>query len=176
MLRLAAAALAAALLAGCSEETGQSCPGEAVAALHFTGSKVARGDPSIADFDPVKETQDCEAALGYEPTIAPFDGTLSADAGNAAAALCRARGPVLYGQRTGDRYLLEVSTDGAVLGEECAPTCNAGLRLLVSGDVLWVDGDAAGFVGVLVVFALAQGLAIALVPKAKRDTSPDAKA
>jgi hypothetical protein len=80
----------------------------------------------------------------------PFDGTLSADPGNSAGALCRTRGPVLFGQRTGDHYRLETSTDGAVLGEECAPTCSAELRLLVAGDVVRVDAEAASFAGVLV--------------------------
>jgi hypothetical protein len=54
------------------------------------------------------------------------------------------------GQRAGDSYLLETSTDGAVLGDECAPTCSAKLRLVVAGDVLRVDGEAVSFAGVLV--------------------------
>lgn len=144
-------ALALALVAACADESDVDCPGEPVATFHFTGTKVDAGDPSIAALDPVPATPECGETFGYdEAPLEPFYATLTADLASSAAALCRTRGPVLIGPRTGDRYLLETSTDGAVLGEECAPTCSAELRLLVAGDVVRVDGEAASFSGVLV--------------------------
>lgn len=148
MHRSAAVALAAFLLAACDDQGAPECPGEPVASFHFVGTRVAAGDPSIA-LDPVPATADCDAALGY-PDSVDFYGTLSADAAGPAGALCRSPGPVLFGQRTGDRYLLEASAEGAVLGEACTGTCSAGLRLLVAGDVLREGGAAVSFAGVLV--------------------------
>lgn len=158
MQRPAAVALALALLA-CGEDDAQDCPGEPVARFHFTGARVARGDPAVAAIDPVPDAADCAEPLAYPSELVPFDGTLSAEPANPAGALCLARGPVLLGERSGDHYVVETGSAGAVLGKECADTCSAALRLVVAGDVVRVDGAPASFSGVLVevMSALAEG-------------------
>ena len=145
MLRAAAPLALAALLAACDGPSGASCPGQRVAALHFTGTRVARGDGGIAGLDPAEALPDCAPDVGYpavgEP-LPPFDAVLAQDPVTAAAAMCRGGGVVLYGERTGTRYTVETGTPGAVLGT-CAATCTAALRLVIAGDVA---GDASGAV------------------------------
>lgn len=147
--RLASLALAAVLLAACEGEEAAECPGESVATFAFTGTKVPKGDATIADDDPFTE-RDCGTGVGYEPVtaIAPFTATLAAGPEGEAAALCRTGGVVYFGQRSGDHYRVETGTEGAVLGG-CAPGCSADVRHVVEGDVLLVDG-APAFDGVLV--------------------------
>lgn len=152
MIRSAAAALALALAAACtSQGEPADCPGEPVGSFRFEGALVAAGDPAIAGLEPPSTSgiADCPAAW-YPPALPAFEGTLSADPATPAAALCRTSGTVLYGPRSGDRFVLETSTGGAVLGEECAPTCSASLRLVVAGDVGRDGGAAVSFTGVLV--------------------------
>jgi hypothetical protein len=145
-------ALALAVVLACTgEDRPASCPGEPVAIFRFEGTLVGAGDAAIAGLEPpsTSGTPDCPAAW-FPAQLAGFEGTLAADPASPAAALCRTPGTVLYGPRTGDRFALETTTDGAVLGEQCAPTCSARLRLLVVGDVLRAGGEAVSFAGVLV--------------------------
>jgi hypothetical protein len=150
-----AAALALAALGACSDPPAQACPGAAVATFHFTGSLVAKDDPSIAGFDPVTD-EDCDPPQGpqigpaFPDVLPPFDGLLAADPSGQSAALCRPTGIVLFGQHSGTRYSVQGSTDGAVLAS-CAATCSAALRLFVVGNVSSDPGGApSGFAGVLV--------------------------
>jgi hypothetical protein len=96
----------------------------------------------------------CPSASGPQPAYPehpdPFVGTLAATAGSSAAALCRPKGAILFGEHTGTRYDVETGTSGAVLGA-CDPSCATGLRLVVAGDVeVGPGGEAVGFHGVLV--------------------------
>jgi hypothetical protein len=157
----AAFALAASALAACSGSPGQQCPGEPVAHFTFTGARIYLGDAALAGLDPVPAIPDCSTAVGpppYPDTLPGFDATLAADASTQAAALCRPRGIVLFGQRSGTRYSVEGSTDGAVLAS-CSPTCSAELRLIVAGDVAVApDGTPTGFQGILIeVMSLVAG-------------------
>lgn len=155
-VRLALVLVLPIALAACADEDAAVCPGEPVATFHFAGTKVAAGDPAL---DPAPDVPDCTDDLGFPAAIA-FQGTLAADPASSAGTLCRAQGPVLFGTRAGDHFAVETSTDGAVLGEQCAPTCSAGLSLLVTGDVVRVDGAAASFSGLLVeVMSAAAGSA-----------------
>ena len=152
--RSATLALALALLpplAACSgESSASSCPGERVAAFHFTGERVAAGDPAIAGLDPTPAADDCAPPVGYPPVgaaLPEFDAVLTHDPVTAAAAMCKSGGIVLYGARSGARYDVETGTTGAVLGA-CAETCTAGLRLVVAGHVATApDGEPTEFVG-----------------------------
>jgi hypothetical protein len=147
-----AAALAVAALGACSDPPAQECPGEPVARFHFTGSLVAGGDPALAGLDPVPSDPDCVPPTGpqFPDALPAFDGLLAADPSTQSAALCRPTGIVLFGQRSGSRYSVEGSTDGAVLAS-CAATCSAALHLFVVGNVSLDGGGApAGFEGVLV--------------------------
>ena len=152
-LALAAATLAAAALAACGDAPGQECPGVPVARFSFTGTRIHLGDPALAGLDPVPAIPDCSPTVGpppYPDTLPGFSATLATDAATGAAALCRPVGIVLFGQRTGARYVVEGGTDGAVLAD-CSPTCSAALRLVVAGDVVADAGGApATFQGVLV--------------------------
>lgn len=153
-MRRAATAIAfAAAVAACSDAPGQECPGVPVARFRFTGTRVYAGDPALTGLDPVPAVPDCSPVVGpppYPDALDPFEATLAADASTQAAALCRQVGIVLYGQRTGTRYVVEGSTEGAVLAS-CSPTCAAALRLVVAGDVLTDAGGApATFQGALV--------------------------
>lgn len=155
MSRAATLALAASALAACSSNPGQQCAGEPVAHFTFTGTRIYAGDPALTGLDPVPTIPDCSSAVGpppYPDTLPAFDATLAADPSTQAAALCRSRGIVLYGQRSGTRYSVEGTTDGAVLAS-CSPEgdCSASLHLFVAGDVLVAaDGTPTGFQGVLV--------------------------
>lgn len=124
-----------------------------MASFHFTGSRLFAGDPALAGLDPVPLVEDCSPDVGPPPYPDPlpgFDGLLAADASTQAAALCRQVGIILYGQRSGSRYAVQGSTDGAVLAS-CSPTCSAELHLFVVGDVSVDAGGApSGFQGVLV--------------------------
>ncbi|HEY6005382.1 MAG TPA: hypothetical protein VIV57_21060 [Anaeromyxobacter sp.] len=154
-----AAALAVAALGACSDPPTQECPGEPVARFHFTGTQVFLNDPALAGLDPVPSTLDCDPPQPpdqppkepqFPDVLPPFDGLLAADPSTQSAALCRPTGIVLFGQRSGLRYSVQGSTDGAVLAS-CAATCSATLRLFVVGNVSQ-DGSGApsGFAGVLV--------------------------
>jgi hypothetical protein len=159
MVRVLAAALALSLAAACTrEEEAADCPGEPVATFAFAGTLVAAGDPATG-WEPPSTSGYADCPAEWFPAALPgFEGTLSADPEAPAAALCRTSGTVLYGPRSGDRYDLETSTDGAVLGQECAATCNAALRLVVSGEVVRDAGAPSSFTGVLVeVMSAAQG-------------------
>jgi hypothetical protein len=126
------AVVAAAVALACSTETPQSCPGEVVA--EFTFEAVAT-TAIAAGLDPEPALTDCTAGLGFPATLDPFGGTLAADPASAAGALCRPRGPHLFGTRAGPRFRVETSSGGAVLGV-CGPTCAATSRLVITGDVL----------------------------------------
>ncbi len=139
-----------ALAAACGAGSGGTCPGELVANLAFTGVRVAQGDPALADgLDPDPSLPDCSPVLDWPDDLAPFLGELAGD-GTGVAVLCREKGNVLFGRWNGTRVRVETSTGGAVLGA-CDPTCAAGLRLVVSGD-LAVDAGGApvAFQGALV--------------------------
>jgi hypothetical protein len=155
---LAPLALCAALLAACGGEDAAECPGEAVATFAFGGTKVDASDPAIAGVDPVPATPDCGTSVGHPAAGEPlplFEATLSAGPASEAAALCTTRGVVLFGQRTGDRYVVETATSGAVLSA-CGTSCTAAMRVLVAGDVVRADGAAVAFGGVLVEVMTAQ--------------------
>ncbi len=147
-----AVAVAAVAAAGCSD-TGEECPGEPVADFSFTGPRIALGDPVLPGLDPVPSVPDCGPGVGpppYPSQLEGFRATLSADASTQAAALCRPRGGILFGQRSGSRYAVETTSAGAVLAD-CSPTCAAALRLVVAGDVVTgPGGEPAAFQGVLV--------------------------
>jgi hypothetical protein len=145
--------LLALALAGsaCSPAEPPTCPGARLAAFHFAGSLVAAGDPALAGLDPAPEVPDCADPIVYPDPLAGFDATLSADPATTAAALCRADGIVLYGERTGPaRFAVETGSDGAILGD-CSSSCTATLRLVVSGDLVADPGGGPDvFRGVLV--------------------------
>lgn len=126
-----AAALALAA-AGCTADPPAACPGEKVAAFAFAGTRTSAADPLLAGLDPVPAVTDCGSPLAY-PAAVSFSGTLSAGTGSTGA-LCRGSGPVLRGSRSGARWTVEESTDGAVLAA-CGSTCGATLRVVVAGDV-----------------------------------------
>lgn len=145
-------AVAAVAAAGCND-AGEECPGDPVADFFFTGTRIYLGDPALTGLDPVPAVPDCPANVGPPPYPDQLDGfpaTLSADASTQAAALCRPRGGILFGQRSGSRYAVETSNAGAVLAD-CTPSCAAALRLVVAGDVVTgPGGEPAAFQGVLV--------------------------
>ena len=146
-------AAAATALGACSGSERQACPGEPIETFQFGGTRVAAGDPALAGLDPVPAAPDCVDAVGYpaigEP-LPPFAATLAADPGSQSVALCSSRGVVLFGQRSGPRYVVETGTSGAVLGG-CAATCTAAMRLVVAGDVTTAPGgEPTAFTGVLV--------------------------
>lgn len=134
-----------------------------MAELGFSGTRVVAGDPVLVGLDPIPAVPDCVPAPPDFPVpeeLPPFRATLEADADTEAAALCRPGREILFGQRSGTRYVVEARTGGAVL----PPTCSAALRLVVAGDLLpatettpasfqgvlvevlsWVDGDCGPF-------------------------------
>lgn len=142
-------ALAALLLVAACDEAPQECPGTEVASFQFGGTKVSAGDPTLAGLDPAPALPDCVPEVGYPSTLGPFTGTLSAGPTPQAAALCRPPARVMFGQRTGDRFVVETTTDGAVL--RGCEGCPARLRLVIAGDVLpGAPSPATGFQGALV--------------------------
>jgi len=153
--RLAPLAIATLALAACDETSGE-CPGDPVASFTFDGTRVPAGGPSLAGLDPFPSIPDCEAAVGYPPGLDPFPGVLSSGPSPMAAALCRPGARVMFGQRAADRFVVETTTEGAVLGG-CAG-CPARLRLVVAGDVLpGGTSPPTGFAGVLVEVLSATG-------------------
>lgn len=147
---LRAISLSLLLAAACTETDEAACPGEVVATFTFSGAKVSAGDPALDGLDPAPAVPDCPPEVGYGATLTPFPATLAADASTQAAALCRGRGVVLFGLRSGSRYVVETATGGAVLGA-CSPSCSAELRLVVAGDVVAdAGGQPASFQGALV--------------------------
>lgn len=152
-MRLAPIPLLLCALAGCSDPPAQDCPGAPVAQLHFQGLRLFQGDAALDGLDPVPATPDCTTSdsdpLPFPSTLPPFDGLLAADPSTQIAALCRQRGFVLFGQRSGTRYTVENTTDGAVLGS-CSETCTAALRLVVIGDVIAEGAAPPTFSGVLI--------------------------
>ncbi len=141
--------LLAALLAACTTEEAQSCPGEQVGSFSFIGGRVAKGAPEIALFDPVPDLPDCGVDPGFPTTITPFSATLASDATGTAGVLCRANGPVLFGTRADNRWMVSDSTDGAVLAA-CDPTCAARSDVSIRGDVVPDAISPTGFQGALV--------------------------
>ncbi len=141
--------LAVLALAACDAGATSTCPGRPIATFSFTIRYVSMGDPALANLDPEPSLPDCDPALAWPETVAPFRGELAGD-GTGAAALCRDQGNVLFGRWSGASVHVETSTGGAVLGA-CDPTCAASLRLVVSGD-LAVDASGAptAFTGALV--------------------------
>jgi hypothetical protein len=126
----------AVLLASCTEEEAQVCPGEVVARFDFSGDGRTAGELE-AGLDPDPALTDCSAAVGFptpRPPLRPFGGALAAEPGSAAGAMCRADGLVLFGTRDGTRWVVETSTDGAVL-PDCGVVCAARSRVVISGDV-----------------------------------------
>jgi hypothetical protein len=151
------ALLAPLALAACDGDTEAPCPGEPAADLAFEGELLAQGDPRLAGgLDPDPSLPDCDPVLEWPQPLPPFTGELTRD-GTGAAALCRERGNFLFGRWSGAHVRVETSTGGAVLGA-CDPTCAAGLRLVVSGD-LEVDGMGApvAFQGALVEILVQSG-------------------
>lgn len=149
MPRVPLALALASALAACGGSDAQTCPGTAVATFLFTGTRVSKGDAALAGLDPDSDAPDCPAELAYPEGIA-FSGTLAADPGSGAAALCKERGVVLFGQRSGARFVVELGTAGAVLGG-CAASCSALMRLTVAGDVAGSpEGGPTEFEGALV--------------------------
>lgn len=138
--------------AGCND-TGEECPGDLIADFFFAGPRIFLGDPALPGLDPVPAVSDCGVNVGpppYPPQLEGFRATLSAGPSSQAAALCRPRGGVLFGQRSGSRYAVETSSAGAVLAT-CSASCAAALRLVVVGDVLTgAGGEPEAFQGVLV--------------------------
>jgi hypothetical protein len=140
-----ASLLAALLLASCTTEPEQSCPGGIVATLAFTGERTAAGQLGTG-LDPDPALPDCAAAVGFPGSLPPFVASLAGDAVGPAGALCRADGAVLFGSRSAARWTLESTADGAVLGG-CDPTCAARSRVVITGDLA---AGPAGFSGGLV--------------------------
>lgn len=140
--------VALTLAAGCADDAAPRCPGEPVATFVFGGSRV---DPAGLALDPFPEVANCGDELDYPPTLPrPVQGTLSADAATGAAALCRSDGSVMFGQRSGARFVVETETTGAILGA-CSPSCAAAMRLVIAGDVLFDEAGAPrAFEGLLV--------------------------
>lgn len=137
-----------AALSACDEGVDE-CPGDEVGELTFSGTRVPAGDPSLAGLDPDPSLPDCEAEVGHPDLLPPFPGTLSSGPSPQAATLCRAGARPMFGLRTGDRFDVETTTDGAVL-RDCGG-CPARLRLVVRGDVLAGGGaPPTGFDGALV--------------------------
>jgi hypothetical protein len=152
-VRRARIALLLAAIAGCSDPPAQECPGAPIAQFHFGGTLIFRDDPELAGLDPVPAIPDCSTAesdpLAFPPVLPEFDGLLAADPATQVAALCRQRGFVLFGQRSGAHYAVENTTDGAVLSS-CSQTCTAALRLVVVGDVTGGADAPLSFAGWLV--------------------------
>lgn len=148
----ALAVLAALLVAACSQEAAQSCPGEPVASFAFSGA--FSGGALAAGLDPDPALTDCDPAVGFprggptKPALS-FRGTLSADATGSGGALCRADGPILFGTHAGVRWRVEEGADGAVLGG-CGPTCAARSHVVITGDVTPNTTDPTAFTGALV--------------------------
>jgi hypothetical protein len=145
----AAALLAALSLAACSPDAQQSCPGEPVAAFTFDATLVTT--PLPADLDPEPALTDC-TRLDFPKKLVPFDGTLATDAAappRSAGALCRSTGQMLFGTRTGTRWVVQMSSGGAVL-DACGPTCAASSLVVIRGDVLPDLASADEFRGALV--------------------------
>jgi hypothetical protein len=148
VLPLSHAAALALAAAACTADPPPTCPGEKVAAFEFAGARTTAADPLLAGLDPVSGVTDCGTPLAY-PAAVSFSGTLSAGTGSTGA-LCRVSGPILHGSRSGDRWTVEESTDGAVLAA-CGPTCGATLRVVVEGDVVLDPGGVpTAFEGALV--------------------------
>jgi hypothetical protein len=147
----ALAAALALLLASCTEESEEACPGEVVSQLAFAGASVAAGQLGEG-LDPEPALTDCSAAMAFPPTLA-FGASLAVDGTGSAGALCRGDGAVLFGTRIGDRWVVEESSDGAVLGG-CDPTCAARSRVVVAGDL---DPGRTSFSGALVEQLTAAG-------------------
>jgi hypothetical protein len=137
----------------CSDTGGEECPGAPVADFAFSGARIPSGDPGLLGLDPVPAVPDCTAAVGpppYPEVLPGFRATLAADPSTQAAALCRPAKAILFGQRSGTRYVVESGTGGAVLAA-CSPSCTAALRLVVAGDVVaGPGGEPASFQGALV--------------------------
>ncbi len=169
MTRTALLAFAASLLAGCTTNDTASCPGGPVGSFSFTGTKVAAGTLAPPDLDPDPKLPDCSAAVGF-PAELTFSGELSSDATGTAGVLCRAGGATLFGMRSGTRWVVEDSSDGAVLGG-CDPTCAAHSRVVISGDVVPDAVSPTGFQGALVEqLSVTGGTCGACLPCATRYT------
>jgi hypothetical protein len=162
---------AAAALSACTPEEKPQCPFDRVATLAFASSLALAGDPALAGLDPVPALPDCTpdpldpaAAIRYPASLPAWDASLTADPETGAAALCRANGVVLLGDRSASgRYSVEVDSDSAIL---CSSACVATLRVVVAGDVALDGGGApAGFDGILVeVLTAERGACDACLP------------
>jgi hypothetical protein len=129
-----------AFLASCTSDAEQSCPGAVVATLGFTAAPKAAGELEPG-MDPEPALTDCGPAIGFpvdadghRAALPPFRGSLAGDAAGPGGALCRSSGRILFGTRAGTRWVVEDSTDGAVLGG-CGPTCAARSRVVIAGDL-----------------------------------------
>jgi hypothetical protein len=129
-MRAAVPLALALLLAACTSDEAESCPGAPVAQLTFEGQQAAAPLPEGLDPDPALTA--CAPAIGF-PESLPFSGTLAADPGASTAALCR-EGRVFFGTRDGARWSVETSADGAVLSG-CGSSCVARSRTVLRGDV-----------------------------------------
>ncbi len=141
------------LLAACTTEAPQSCPGGQVGTFSFSGDKVDAG-VLAPGLDPDPALTDCSVLMGFPgpsttgPSLA-FQGTLASDATGSAGILCRTNGPVLFGTRSGTRWVVEDSSDGAVLAG-CDLTCAAHSNVIISGDVVPDAISPTDFQGALV--------------------------
>jgi hypothetical protein len=162
--RAAAAAILLTVLGGCVRDAEETCPGEALGTLSFSGTLASRpsrpGDPPPdaaapppldAAVDPAPDLPDCEAVLKYPATLEPLTATLSTSSATGAAALCTtaARAQPLFGSLAGGALLVETRTGGAVLGD-CAPECVAEMTLSIRGTVGSSEGVVTSFDGALV--------------------------
>lgn len=150
MRRALLLALLLAAASACGDSGEEDCPGEPVAELGFSGTRILAGNAALSGLDPVPAVPDCVPVRVDFPVakkLPPFRATLAADGFTQAAALCRPGRAVLFGQRTGSRYVVEARTGGATL----PPACSAALRLVVAGDVVpATDTEPTSFQGVLV--------------------------
>jgi hypothetical protein len=144
-VRLAPALL---LLAACTSQASQVCPGQPVGRFTFEAT-LATTTALPAGLDPDPALTDCAAALGYPPSIGPFGATLSSEATGSAGALCPSSGPVLFGTCSGSRWVVAAGSDGAVLAG-CGSTCMAREQTVITGDVLPDPSTPAAFQGSLV--------------------------
>jgi hypothetical protein len=117
----------AALLAACGSEESPSCPGAPVGRFSFSATLAAEVE---AGFDPDPSLTACAFDPGF-PGALRFGGTLARNPESSSAALCR-NDVVFFGTRAGERWDVEISSDGAVL-PSCGATCLARSRSFVKG-------------------------------------------
>ncbi len=136
----------AAVLAGCDQTSGGSCPGAVFAtlALHGTLDPAATGcavNPP-AGWNP-------PATLPAGKADGTFEAELSWDEGQQRLMYCAggSHAAVLYGTRSGDHLHAQISVSGSVLGQ-CAATCEPVMTVVFDGDLSSASSPAT-FTGTL---------------------------